>query len=77
MNDNVQEIGYYLLQDEYLKRLSSSKNITVEEMTNSYDCFPVEWFNYSCERRIEILQQALSTNQTVDEIMYDNAKAKH
>lgn len=76
MNENVQEIGYYLLQNEYLKRLSSSKNMTIEEMTNSYDCFPVEWFDYSYERRIEILQQALRNNQTIDEIMYDNSKIK-
>lgn len=76
MNENVQEIGYYLLQNEYLKRLSSSKNMTIEKMTNSYDCFPVEWFDYSYERRIEILQQALRNNQTIDEIMYDNSKIK-
>ena len=76
MNENVQEIGYYLLQNEYLKRLSSSKNMTIEEMTNSYDCFPVEWFDYSYERRIEILQQALRNNQTIDEIMYYNSKIK-
>ena len=71
MNDNVQEIGYYLLQDEYLKRLSSSKNITVEEeLLNIPDLTTPEDETISKDEKLLLYQKIQKLNKETREVIY-------
>ena len=61
MENNVNEVSYALLQNEYFKR----KNIDVSKgnLNDLIKFFPEDWFlNYSLEDRINIISTALKNN---------------
>ena len=71
--DKTKELSYLLLQHKYLEK----NKLYTNDNTIAGNIFPEGWFFISFEKRIEILQHALRTNKTIDEIMYNNSKLKH
>ena len=74
MNENkTKELSYLLLQHKYMEKYKLDTN---DDILVNNNFFPEGWFSMGFEQRIEILQQALRTNQTINEIMYANSKIK-
>lgn len=66
MNNEVNEIAYNILQNEYLKRKNISSN--EENLKNIIKEFPEDWFLiYSIEERIRIMSIALKNNIDLEE----------
>ncbi len=64
MDEKILEIGYHLLQNEYLEKHGYSIN---DDIINRPSVFPIAWFSYSFEERIKILQMALKNGIDLDE----------
>ena len=66
MDNNVNEVSYALLQNEYFKR----KNIDVSKnnLNDFVNFFPEDWFLvYSLEERINIISIALKNNMDLND----------
>ena len=75
MNNDVKELAYFVLQDEYLKR----KNIenSEENLKQIISIFPSNWFiKYSLDTRIKIISIALKNNIDLEEALVINDENK-
>ena len=72
MRDDVKKIGYYILQDEYLKR----RNVVVDEndLKQVINEFPSDWFLYSLDDRIKFITLALKNNLNIKDVVNNSNK---
>ena len=72
MRDDVKKIGYYILQDEYLKR----RNVVVDEndLKQVINEFPSDWFLYSFDDRIKFITLALKNNLNIKDVVNNSNK---
>lgn len=66
MNNKERELSYLILQHKYMEKYKIN---TQDGFIIDNSCFPNGWFFLDFNIRIEILQQALRTNQTINDIM--------
>lgn len=73
MDNEINEIAYSLLQNEYLRRKSISSD--EKNLKNIIKELPYDWFlSYSLEERIKIISSALKNHLDIEEVI--NIKLK-